>query len=142
VRWRRVGAVRPTIVGAMMNTLSELTRSSASVARFLRSSDGMPAYTNGSSTFCTLSHGAEMNVWNTNQFLIPYVRQIIVLHRRHERPASSTRLVGRVEAADQFMRVDFPDPDGPMIASTRYAAPRCQRLGARARFSPPMSYRA
>ena len=91
-------------VGTVMQARTELHGSSASVARRLRSSAEMPAYTSGSSTFCSaVARGSRLNVWKTKPISLLRTRaswsSLIVGHEHAVEPVLAA--VRRVEAADQ-----------------------------------------
>ena len=118
------------------------TRSSASAASPRRSLEPSPAYTSGSSTLCSaVARGSRLKVWNTNPISLLRIRASA------SSPSSDTRwplsqyspAVGLSRQPMRFISVDFPEPDGPMIATNSFFRMVTSTPRRACTTSPPMS---
>src|SRR5207249_1143354 len=96
------------------------TAVSRACARTRRSRAGSAAYRRGSSTFSSaLVRGNRLNCWKTNPIFVFR----ILARSSAERPATSwpsstyRPALGVSRQPSRFMKVDFPEPDGPMTAT-------------------------
>src|SRR5216684_315092 len=97
----------------------------------------------GSSTLCSaVARGSRLKVWNTNPISLLRIRASASSSRSETFWALSQYSpdVGVSRQPIRFMRVDLPDPDGPMTATYSFFL-ICTLTPCSARTtSPPMSY--